>query len=65
MQTLNLHDVESVKISPMQEHNSSCWVTITITHDGGEFNINLFPRENNIEVTLPPTFTLSKALPNE
>lgn len=66
MQTLNLHDVESITISPMQEYNTSQWVTVTITHDGGEFAINLFPHQDSIQVTIDPvTFILSRVLPNE
>ena len=50
MQTLNLHDVESVTISPMQEYNNSQWITITIVHEGTTIEINLFPEKNQIPI---------------
>lgn len=56
MQTLNLHDVKNVVISPIQEFNTSRWKTITIIHEGGEFQINLFPETSTISITIeePP-----------
>ncbi len=55
MQTLNLHDVKNVTITPMKEFNSSQWKTITITHEGGEFQINLFPETSPETSTIPIT----------
>ena len=46
MQSLNIHDAESVSISPMQQHNTSRWVTITIVHNGDNFEINLFYKDD-------------------
>lgn len=46
MQSLNIHDAESVSISPMQKHDTSRWVTITIFHNGDKFEIILFPKDN-------------------
>jgi hypothetical protein len=46
MQTLNLHDVTNITISPPQSHNTSQWLTITIAHEETEFQINLFPKDN-------------------
>ena len=46
MQSLNIHDTESVSISPMQQHNTSRWVTITIVHNGDNFEINLFYKDD-------------------
>lgn len=46
MQTLNLHDAESVLISPMQQHKTARWVTITIVHNGDKFEINLFYKDD-------------------
>lgn len=64
MQTLTLHAVESVKISSMQEHNTSRWKKITITYEGGQFEIILFSSEAEIPVVFEP-ITLSGALSNE
>lgn len=52
MQTLNLHDVKSVIITPMQEFNTSRWKIITITYEGGEFQITLFPETNAIDIPI-------------
>lgn len=64
MQSLNIHDAKSVSISPLQEYNTSRWVTITVIHNEDKFEINLFTGKDDIQVTLGP-FTLSRTLPNE
>lgn len=46
MQTLNIHDAESISISPTRKHDTSRWVTITVVHNGDRFEINLFPKDN-------------------
>lgn len=46
MQSLNIHDTESVLISPMRQRGTTCWVTITIVHNGDNFEINLFPKDD-------------------
>lgn len=53
MQTLNLHDVKNVTISPWQSFNTSRWKTITITHEGGEFQVNIFPETSPETSNIP------------
>lgn len=55
MQTLNIHDAESILISPMQEHNTSRWITITIVHNEDKFDINLFPKGDLLITLEDPT----------
>lgn len=70
MQSLNIHDAESVSISPMQEYNISRWVTITIIHNEGKFEVNLFPKDN-LPIILedsthcPPSQTTKQDTTNE
>lgn len=59
MQTLNLFDVTSVHVSAMQNCNdplhSTAWRTITIHHEGGQFEVVLFPAQDNLHITLDNT----------
>ena len=52
MQSLNIHDAKNVSISPMQQHNTARWITITIIHNEGVLEINLFPKTSTIDLTL-------------
>lgn len=63
MQTLNLHAVESIKITSMQEYKNSKWKKITITLSEGEFEIILFPNAADIPVAFE-FITLSEESPN-
>lgn len=63
MQTLNLFDVTSVHVSAMQNCNdplhSTAWRTITIHHEGGQFEVVLFPDKYDILVTIDNTGPVS------
>lgn len=50
MQSLNLHGVKDVKITPMQEYNTSRWKKIIIKHEGGYFEIIMFSNESDIPI---------------
>ena len=52
MHTLNIFEVKSVVITTMQEFNTSQWKTITITYEGGEFQITLFLETNAIDIPI-------------
>ena len=50
MQSLNLHGVKDVKITPMQEYNDSHWKKIIIQHEGGYFEIIMFSNGPDIPI---------------
>lgn len=63
MQTLNLFDVTAVHVSAMQNRNDpfhgTTWRTITIHHEGGQFEVVLFPDKYDILVTIDNTGPVS------
>lgn len=71
MQTLNLFDVTAVHVSAMQNCDdplrTTTWRTITIHHEGGQFEVVLFPAQAELPVTVEetqPTETPNPALPS-
>ena len=50
MQSLNLHGVKRIKITPMQKYNDSHWKKIIIQHEGGYFEIITFSNESDISI---------------
>ena len=50
---INIHNVQSFKLSDLTHYRSSKWRTIEITTNEINLTINLFPAENDIEVKSP------------
>ena len=50
---INVHNVQSFKLSDLTHYRSSKWRTIEITTNEINLTINLFPAENDIEVKSP------------
>ena len=55
---INVHNVQSLKVSDLIRYRGSKWRTIEITTNEVNLTINLFPAENDIEVQSPaPKYT--------
>lgn len=50
---INVHNVQSLKVSDLIRYKGSKWRTIEITTNEVNLTINLFPAENDIEVKSP------------
>jgi len=50
MQSLSLHSVKYVKITPTQEYNDFHWKRMIIKHEGGYIEVVLFFDGTNIPI---------------